>query len=132
MKRIVLAVDLGGTNIRVAAINEHGIIKKRVQRPTLAHEGEASVLRSLISALEEVYRTFPEKQIKGVGVGIAGAIDIEKGIITQSPNLVGFDGYPLRDKLQASFLKHLNIMIDNDANVAAMGEKWKGAGAGRQ
>jgi glucokinase len=130
MKRVVLAIDLGGTNIRVAAINEHGTIKKRVQRPTLAHEGEASVLRRLISALEEVYQAFPEKQIQGVGVGIAGAIDIEKGIITQSPNLSGFDGHPLRDKLQASFLKHLTIMIDNDANLAAMGEKWKGAGAG--
>jgi len=130
MERIVLAVDLGGTNIRVAAINEHGTIKKRVQRPTLAHEGEASVLRSLLSALEEVYQAFPENQIKGVGVGIAGAIDLEKGIVTQSPNLVGFDGYPLRDKLQASFLKHLTIMIDNDANLAAMGEKWKGAGTG--
>ena len=59
MKRFVLAVDLGGTNIRVAAINEHGTIKKRVQRLTLAHEGEASVLRRLISALEEVYQAFP-------------------------------------------------------------------------
>ena len=131
MKRVVLAVDLGGTNTRIAAINEQGIIKKRVQTSTLAHEGEASVLRSLLSALDGVYRTFPKNQIKGVGVGVAGAIDIKNGIITQSPNLVGFDSYPLRDKLQAtSFLKHLPIIVDNDANVAAMGERWKGAGAG--
>ncbi|HPD60268.1 MAG TPA: ROK family protein [Thermodesulfobacteriota bacterium] len=130
MEPIVLAIDLGGTNIRVAAINEQGMIKKRVQRLTLAHEGETSVVRSLLSALEELYQAFPENQIKGVGVGIAGAIDIEKGIITQSPNLVGFDGYPLRDKLRVSFFKHLIIMIDNDANLAAMGEKWKGAGVG--
>ena len=130
MKRVVLAVDLGGTNIRVAAIDEQGAIEKRVQRPTLPHEGEASVLRSLLSALEELYQAFPKNQIKGVGVGIAGAIDIKKGIVTQSPNLVGFDGYPLGDKLRTSFLKHLTILIDNDANLAAMGEKWKGAGIG--
>ena len=130
MKRVVLAVDLGGTNIRVAAINERGLIEKRVQRPAHAHEGESSVLHSLISALEDVYRTFPEQQIRGVGVGIAGAIDIENGIITQSPNLVEFDGFPLRDKLRASFLKNFAVMIDNDANLAAMGEKWKGAGMG--
>lgn len=128
MEDIVLAVDLGGTNIRVAAINEEGIIKKRVQTPTLAHEGEASVLRSLLSALDGVYRTFLKDRIKGVGVGIAGAIDIKNGVITQSPNLLGFDGYPLRDKLQTTFLKHLPIIVDNDANMAAMGEKWKGAG----
>ncbi|WAC08212.1 MAG: ROK family protein [Thermodesulfobacteriota bacterium] len=130
MKRVVLAADLGGTNIRVAAIDEQGTIEKRLQRPTHAHEGEASVLRSLFYALGEVYQAFPENRIKGVGVGIAGAIDIEKGIVTQSPNLVEFDGYPLRDKLQASFLKHLAILVDNDANLAAMGEKWKGAGVG--
>jgi len=127
---VVLAVDLGGTNIRVAAIDEHGAVKKRVQRPTPAHEGESSVLRSLLSALNEVYQAFPENQIKGVGVGIAGAIDIGKGIVTQSPNLKGFDGYSLSVKLRASFLKHLTIMIDNDANLAALGEKWKGAGEG--
>ncbi len=130
MKKIVLAVDLGGTNIRVAAINEEGIIERRVKRLTPVQEGCETVFRHLLSSLNEVSSSFDKKQICGVGMGIAGVIDIEKGIVTQSPNLLGFDGYPIKAKLIASFSPSLPTVIDNDANMAAMGEKWKGAGIG--
>lgn len=130
MEEIVFAVDLGGTNIRVAAIDGKGNILKRAKKPTLVKEGKESVFRSLISALEEISQALPERKVKGVGLGIAGAIDIEKGIITQAPNFLGFDRYPIREKIQATFLKYLTVIIDNDANVAAMGEKWQGAGKG--
>ncbi|MBW1679790.1 MAG: ROK family protein [Deltaproteobacteria bacterium] len=98
--------------------------------PTIIKEGKESVLRSLLSAIEEIYQAFPKKQVKGVGLGIAGAIDIDKGIITQSPNFPGWDGYPIKDEIRTGFLKHVPIILENDANAAAMGERWRGAGMG--
>ena len=130
METFAIAVDLGGTNIRVAVIDKRGKIHRRIKRPTLAQEGIKSVCDNLLSAIEEMYCFFPNKQVKGVGLGIAGAINMEKGLITQSPNFPGCEGYPIKDKIQTGFLKQVAVIIENDANAAAIGERWKGAGRG--
>jgi len=130
VEKFAIAVDFGGTNIRVAAIDTKGKIYKRIKRPALAQEGKESVKKNLLSAIEEIYQTLPKKKIKGIGLGIAGAIDLEKGIISQSPNFPGCDNYPLRDEIQVDFLKSIPILLENDANAAAVGERWKGVGKG--
>ena len=130
METFAIAVDFGGTNIRVAAVDERGTIHKRIRRPALARQGKAAVSKNLLSAIEEMYQTLPKDNLKGVGLGIAGAIDMKKGTITQSPNLPGCDNFPIRDELQAGFLKDVPVIVENDANAAALGERWKGAGMG--
>jgi glucokinase len=130
MEIFAVAVDFGGTNIRVAAVDEHGTIHKRIKRPAFAQQGQKAITRNLRSAIEEIFESLTENRVKGVGLAIAGAIDIRKGTITQSPNLPGCDNYPVRDELQAGFLKHVPVIVENDANAAALGERWKGAGIG--
>jgi len=130
MEISAIAVDFGGTNIRVAAVDEQGTIHKRIKRPALAQQGKKAVSKNLFSAIEAMYQTLPKDNLKGVGLGIAGAIDMKKGTITQSPNLPGCDNFPIRDELQTGFLKHVPVIVENDANAAALGERWKGAGMG--
>ncbi|MBW2623815.1 MAG: ROK family protein, partial [Deltaproteobacteria bacterium] len=130
MDKIAVAVDLGGTNIRVAAIDEQGNVRKKIKRPSLAKEGKEPVVRNLLSAIKEIYQASPEKQIKGVGLGIAGAINMDKGIITQSPNFPGWEGYQIKGEIEAEFSQKIPVILENDANAAAMGERWKGAGIG--
>src|SRR5260370_3300860 len=64
--------------------------------------------------------------LAGVGVGVAGFIILEKGIITGSPNLPGFDNFPIRDDIEQKL--GAPVVLENDANAAALGEKWMGAG----
>jgi len=130
MESLVIAVDLGGTNIRVAAVDERGTIHMRLKRPAFPQEGKRSMSTIILSAVEEISRTIPKNQLKGVGLAVAGALNIHRGIITQSPNLPGCDNYPIRDELQTTFLKQTPIIVENDANAAALGERWKGAGVG--
>src|SRR5205823_7806425 len=64
--------------------------------------------------------------LAGVGVGVPGFIIIEKGIITDSPNLPGFVNFPIRDEIERQL--GAPVILENDANAAALGEKWMGAG----
>jgi glucokinase len=66
------------------------------------------------------------KQLVAIGVGVPGAINTQKGIITRSPNLPGWAGIPIRKILRYAF--HVPTFLDNDANVACLGEKYFGAG----
>ena len=63
---------------------------------------------------------------KGAGIGVPGIIDVEKGMMRKSANLPGWTDYPVRDEIERRL--GARIFLDNDANVAALGEKWLGAG----
>ena len=68
------------------------------------------------------------EKLKGAGVGAPGPIDTEKGLLFEAVNLGWKDNFPLRDLMQAAI--GVPVAIENDANVAALGEMWKGAGKG--
>ena len=130
MKKIAVAVDLGGTNIRAAAIDDQANICKKIKRPALAREGKEAVIGNLLSAIKEIYHGLPEKQVKGVSLGIAGAIQRKKGIITQSPNFSGWEDCQIKLEVEAGLSRKIPVILENDANAAAMGERWQGAGRG--
>jgi glucokinase len=129
MRNYVIAVDLGGTNIRVALVHADGRITRRISRPSLVREGKARVIDSLLSAVEELYQENYEAP-QGIGIGVAGAIDLKTGTITQSPNLPGWDDVPLQKLVKERLSFSAEVFLENDANAAALGEYWKGAGAG--
>ena len=129
MNKYVIAVDLGGTNIRVAAINTAGEIMRRISRPCRAQEGKEAVIELLLSAVEDVYRGH-QCPPQGIGIGAAGAIDLKSGTITQSPNLPGWDKVPLKKLLTDRLPFRATVFMENDANAAALGEYWKGSGEG--
>ena len=129
-RRSVLAVDLGGTKIITAVILSTGEIICRKYSLTLADEGTRPVINKLSSAVAE---TMAQAQLKtsdiaGIGIAAAGILDIDRGIVTTSPNLPHWHNVPLRDIL-ADRLGIVTYLI-NDANAAALGEHRFGAGIG--
>lgn len=103
-----------------------GIILEKVSAPVLYGAGPEKVIEDIARTIEGVRNALSNLTLCGVGIGIPGFIDRETGIVVGSANLPGFLGFPVRD----AFYKHLGtrIILENDANAAALGEMWMGAG----
>jgi glucokinase len=120
-----IAVDVGGTHIRVAVYGSLGIIPDRVTRiPT--QQPEESALDRLQNQISDFW---PEdEQVAGIGIAVPGPVDQKEGIIFSAPNIPGWVNLPLRSILEERFA--VPVSLGNDANLAALGE-WKyGAGQG--
>lgn len=130
MKELILGVDLGGTNVRVAAVDLIGKILHRTGFPTEASRGREEVTEDILSTIGEVLGRFPkdEFEVIGSGFGIPGAIMLDRGIVSQSPNLPGWEDYDIRSRLEDGL--GMPIFIENDANAFTLGEGWLGAARG--
>lgn len=126
MAEYSIGVDLGGTNLRAAAIDREGRVLSKISRPTNLSAGPDAVVAEIVAAIGQLRAELGASSLVGVGVGAAGFILMEKGVITSSPNLPGFDDYPLRDRISERI--GTPVILENDANAAALGEKWMGAG----
>ncbi len=124
----VLAIDLGGTKIITAIISSKVIAKE--YRLTLAEEGPQSVIKRVLSMIDRLLslRNLDPSQLDSISIAAAGAIDIEKGMVTLSPNLPGWRDIPLRDMVGEKY--GVNTFLINDASAAALGEHHFGAGKG--
>ena len=131
MKKYVIGIDLGGTKISTALSTLEGKIIKNVVVPTNAQEGEASVLNRMIGTIENVLveANATINDVQAIGIGSPGPLDANKGVIITTPNLP-FKNYnvvqPIKDKF------NIPVYLDNDANVAAIGEYMFGAGKGKE
>ena len=121
-----IGVDLGGTNLRAAAVSETGKVMERVSVPANYNAGPLQVVSEIVAAIGKVRDRIPSGNLRGVGIGVPGFIDIEKGLVVGSSNLPGFNDFPARDEIQK--VLGIPIILENDANAAALGEKWIGAG----
>jgi len=126
----VLAIDVGGTKIRIAIISGKGKIIAKEQRLTLADEGLEAVTGRIISGIDRLLRlkNLAPSQLHSIGIAAAGAIDSEKGLVTSSPNLPGWCDVPLRDIVKSKY--GVDTFLINDASAAALGEHEFGAGRG--
>jgi glucokinase len=125
MEDKVVGIDIGGTNLRGALVNEGGKIIKRLSIPSGADKGIDFVIENLRNLTREIIEG---ENIGGVGIGIPGIIDSAKGMITQAPNIFNVYNYPFRDILTEKMGGSISVFIENDANCAALGELWTGAG----
>ena len=127
MSSFAIGVDLGGTNLRIAAVDERGTLLEKVTTGTQVSRGRDSVIDEMSTAICDVLVKHKSKgELLGIGIGVPGAIDLESGMLYKSPNLPGWDNYPVRDEIQRRL--NTRVILENDANAAAMGEKWLGAG----
>ncbi|MCD9025191.1 ROK family glucokinase [Cohnella silvisoli] len=126
---LFVGVDLGGTAIKVGLCNDAGELLRTHEGPTQAADGADAVLSNIAAYVKELVPPgTPEwDAIAGVGIGIAGFLNIPEGIIDFSPNLP-FKDVPAKKIMEEKIGKP--VKINNDANVAALGEAWGGAGKG--
>jgi len=126
MAEYSIGVDLGGTNLRAAAISKEGKILDKVSVDTNGAGGREAVINDIVQSISGLRTKQSANRLAGVGIGVPGFILLEKGIILGSNNLPYFDDFPLRDEIE----KRLGtpVILENDANAAALGEKWMGTG----
>lgn len=120
----VVGVDLGGTKILTALADGQGNILARVRVPTPAAQGVAAVIECLARTVREVTSG---ASLEAVGVGCPGPLDHVTGTVHQAPNL-GWRDVPLASLLRERLL--VPVFVENDANLAALGEYARGAGRG--
>jgi glucokinase len=122
-----IGVDLGGTNLRIAAVDAEGKLLEKLTTGTEVGRGRDSVIGEMCEAIQSVDLKFRDfGQLAGIGIGVPGFIDMDSGTIMESPNLPGWANFPVRDDIQRRL--GTPVILENDANSAAMGEKWLGAG----
>lgn len=124
MEKRVIGIDVGGTNLRGALVDPDGKIINRMKIASDADKGIDAVIDNLVRLIKGIGGG---EEASAVGFGIPGIIDFKTGIITQAPNISNVNDYPIRDSLSRR-LGGMNVIIENDANCAAVGEWWMGAG----
>jgi len=128
MTTFAIGVDLGGTNLRIAAVDSTGKTLRKITTSTEVGRGRDQVIGEMCAAIQQiVIQQSGAGELAGIGIGIPGIIDMQTGMLYESPNLPGWHNYPVRDEIERRL--QTAVMLENDANVAALGEKWLGAGA---
>jgi glucokinase len=125
MKPFSIGVDLGGTNLRVAAVTPAGETLDLIHLPTRLHDGSHAVLDDMAGAIGRLIATHPG-DLLGIGVGSPGPLELPLGVLHHPPNLPGFDGLNLRTELERRLDRPVHV--DSDANLAGYGEFLLGAG----
>ncbi|MBZ5704599.1 MAG: ROK family protein [Acidobacteriia bacterium] len=127
MKNFSIGVDLGGTNLRIAAVDEQGNLLEKVTLGTRLALGRDQVIHDMCEAIRGLAAKYRDRaSLQGIGIGVAGIIDMRKGVLRESPNLPGWADYPVRAEIEKRL--GTRVVLENDANCAALGEKWLGAG----
>ena len=122
-----IGVDLGGTNLRIAAVEEQGSLLEKVTLGTRLALGRDQVINDMCEAIRGLAAKCQDRaSLQGIGVGVAGIIDMGTGMLRESPNLPGWADYPVRAEIEKRL--GTRVILENDANCAALGEKWLGAG----
>jgi glucokinase len=123
---LYLGVDIGGTNVKIAAVSAAGRVLVRGVIDTRAGEGPAPTFRRIHDAARHLVG---KGRLAGVGIGCAGLIDARSKRLHASPNLPGWQGAALERIARAHF--GVPILVENDANCAAFGESFARGRDGR-
>lgn len=124
-----IGVDLGGTNVRCALVDAKGHILHRVEQPSEPERGPDRVISTIADQVAETLAAagLDRTDVVGIGLGAPGPLSQRQGLIYKSVNLPGWKNVQIRAELARR--TGLDTVLENDANAAAFGEYWAGAGA---
>ena len=125
-QRLVFAVDLGGTHLRVALVDDTGNILQHLKRETPKGASPDGILEALANAASEWH--CDEQPVVAAAIMVPGAVDTDKAVVVQAPNLPSLINFELKAELQQRL--GWPVFLENDANAAAVGEMWLGAARG--
>ncbi|MCD5001090.1 ROK family glucokinase [Enterococcus saccharolyticus] len=124
----IIGIDLGGTTVKFAILTEDGEVQQKWSIETNILDEGAHIVPEIIESINHrlsLYEMKPEDFI-GIGMGTPGSVDRDKGTVIGAYNLNWKTLQPVREQIEAG--TGIPFTLDNDANVAALGERWKGAG----
>jgi glucokinase len=128
-EKIAIGVDIGGTNIRAGAVSPNGdLIGKSFSIATNATDDKGTIVERIFDIITQTidHNHLEKSNIKGIGLGVTGPLDVKNGMILQCPNLPTMDFFPLKAVVQSNF--DLPVIMNNDANAMILGEAFWGAG----
>ena len=130
MSRVCIGIDLGGTFIKFALLDESMSLAGALQLPTPASAGPDGVIETMISGATELLdrEGISSGDVVGVGIGSPGPLDLDAGVVIGTPNMSDFVNVPLRDRVGDGL--GIQTVLENDANAAALGEYLCGSGKG--
>lgn len=125
MKKHYIGIDLGGSSMKMGLVDASGQVLFEMEQPTPKDAERA--MNQMIQSCKTIAKSSdtPWEQIEGIGIGLPGFLDIPNGTIVNLTNL-NWINIPIRSFMEEKLQK--KVEIDNDANVAALGEAWCGAG----
>jgi glucokinase len=127
MRVYSIGVDLGGTNLRIAAVDSDGKLLEKLTTGAEIQRGRDFVINEMSTAIQSLMAKYRDSgQLAGIGIGVPGFIDMDTGTVMRSPNLPDWVNFPARQQIESKL--GTTVILENDANSAAMGEKWLGAG----
>src|ERR1035438_8904175 len=126
MPEYAIGLDMGGTNLRAAAIDRDGHVLDRRATATNPAAGREAMLGHMVNAVAELRDACGAAGLAGIGIGVPGFILMKEGIIRNSNNLACLEDFPIRGEIERRL--DARVILENDANAAALGEKWMGAG----
>ena len=127
MESYSIGVDLGGTNLRIAAYTHEKSILDSILLPTRLAAGREAVAEDLCSAVETLEQRFSSQfSLQGIGVGTPGPLELPAGRLHHLPNLPGWDGFELKAHLETRLRRE--VIVESDANLAALAECVLGRG----
>jgi len=123
---LVFAVDLGGTHLRVALVDDTGRILQQLKQETPKGDSANCIIGALARAAEAWHALKPK--VIATSIMVPGAVDSDKAVVLQAPNLPSLIDFPLKAELERQL--GWPVYLENDANAAAVGEMWLGAARG--
>lgn len=124
-----IGVDLGGTNLRIAAITSDGEMLEKITLGVKVISGRDQVIDEMCNAIQRLSAKYQHAgNLLGAGIGVPGVIDLANGTMRKAANLPGWEDYPVRAEIERRL--GARVIVENDANVAALGEQWLGAARG--
>jgi glucokinase len=109
-------------------VSSSGEVLAKISGLAQLSQGRETVIADMVDSIVKLRNECGENKLAGIGIGVPGFIDIEKGFIVGSNNLPQFDEFPIRDEIERQL--GTRVVLENDANAAALGEQWIGAGKG--
>lgn len=129
-KDYVIGIDLGGTKIYTAVVDLEGNIISEKTVATNVVEGEEAVLGRIMGTVDTVLKDVNIEDVKAIGIGSPGPLDVKNGVIINSANFPSFKNFNIVKPIKEKY--NLPTFLDNDANVATLGEFMFGAGKGTE
>lgn len=126
---ILIGIDLGGTNVRAGAFTSAGALIDAKDTPIEAARGPQAGLETIYGLVADVVNTIPDP-ILAIGIGSAGPLDRERGCIQNPFTLPGWEDVDIVSPLVEKY--GVPVALENDADAAALGEAWIGAGVGAE
>ncbi len=126
-----IGVDLGGTNLRIAAYASGTEFLETIHLPTRLADGRDRIVSDMCEAILALSaKSYGERRLAGIGVGTPGPLELPEGILRNPPNLHGWDGFNLRNAIESTLGRE--IEMESDGNLAALAEQKLGAGRGQR